>query len=130
MKNLKIEAIEDEFYIPSVDFNADTGVCEIAGESYIEQTQDFYEPLLDWLHEFMQTEKKKLTFNLKLAYYNTSTSKKILEILELCKRHELKGYEIEFNWFFDGEDLDIEEDIEDFKQISGLNIAMIDDNKL
>ncbi len=128
MRNLKIEAVEDEFYIPSVDFDATTGICELSGESYIEQTDEFYEPLLDWLREYMSLPGKSITFNLRLAYYNTSTSKKLLDILQLLKLHQQKGFKVTFNWFFDTEDVDIEEDIDDFREITGLNINMIDNS--
>ena len=44
MENFQIEG---ENYIPSVNFNADSGVLEISGESYHEYTIEFYQPIFE-----------------------------------------------------------------------------------
>ena len=38
MENILIEGKHGVNFIPTVDFNADTGICELAGESYLEDT--------------------------------------------------------------------------------------------
>ena len=58
MENIDIKGFKDDFFIPTVNFNAETGVCEIAGESYLEETVEFYAPLIKWLEEYISTTKK------------------------------------------------------------------------
>ena len=125
MQSLKIRGIQDEFYIPEVNFDADTGKCEISGESYLEETSEFYEPLIEWLNDYMTKIKKPIEFNFKLSYYNTSSSKKILDILRALKDYEKSGQQVIVNWFFEENDIDTIEDIEDFMMITGLKINLI-----
>ncbi len=47
MENLYIQGELGSYYIPSVDFNAETGVCTLSGKSYLEDTTQFYLSLLE-----------------------------------------------------------------------------------
>ena len=51
MEKLIIKGAHDVFFIPAVDFDPETGICEIGGESYLEDTAKCYAPILDWLNE-------------------------------------------------------------------------------
>ena len=109
---------------PEVKFDADTGVCEITGESYMESTNTFYLPLINWLEEFMNQKGEKVTLNIKLVYFNTSATKCLLDILELLKKYQDEGGEVEINWFFDKEDPDMVHEVEDFEIESGIDINL------
>ena len=66
-----------------------------------------------------------VTFDINLSYYNTSSSKHILEILYILKDFETQGGSVTVNWYYSEEDADIEEEIEDFEIESGLKINLI-----
>ena len=128
MRNIHIEGSHGTYYIPSVDFNADTGICEISGESYLEEPREFYMPLLEWINEYFTEIKKPLTFNFKLTYFNTSSSKYIVELLSLLKKFQDKGFQITVNWYYDNKSENAEEEIEeveDFMLETGLKINLI-----
>ena len=124
MRNIRIDALEDEFYRPIVNFNAETGVCVVEGESYLEETDDFYAPLVKWLKTYIEDINKPIIFNVKLTYYNTSSSKKILEILKVLKQYIQQGGDVTINWFYEENDTDIIEDAEDFMLITGLKFNL------
>ena len=124
MENFEIIAKPGSHFKPSVKLVADTGECEIDGESYIEETAQFYQPIYDWLVEYMKT-KKPLLFNFKLSYVNTSSSKHILFILRLLKQYSEDGNNVITNWFIEKGDMDTEEDVEDYMIITGLKIKII-----
>ncbi len=128
MNNVFIKGYHGSYYIPNINFNAEDGICEISGESYLEDTLAFYMPLIKWLEEFLKTEQKKLTFNFKLQYYNTSSSKCIVDMLALFKQYKDKGREIDVNWFYNADSEDAEEEIEeveDFILETGLKINLV-----
>ncbi len=125
MENIHIGGSHDVFFVPSVDFNAETGVCEISGESYLEETVDFYAPLIQWLEDYMDNVKKPIIFNFKLTYFNTSSSRSILDILNVLKAYEDEGNKIEVNWYYDADDTDMEEEVEDFMLESEVEINLI-----
>jgi hypothetical protein len=130
MQNLIIKTNEDEFYKPEVNFDSENGICTIAGESYIEEIHEFYNPLIDWLRQYTADNNNSLIFNFKLTYYNTSSSKKIIEILKILKNFKTGGGKLTINWFYHEKDTDIIEDAEDFMLISGLqfNLIQIENN--
>lgn len=123
MENLEIKGSHDVFFIPSVNFNAETGYCEIAGESYLEETVKFYTPLIDWLKTYTETGKA-LTMDIKLTYFNTSSSRSILDILNLLKSYLDDGHDVNVTWFYNEEDEDMREEIEDYILETDLPINM------
>ncbi len=130
MKNIHIEGSSDVYFIPTVDFNYETGVCLISGESYLEDTIEFYEPLLNWMKQYITEIRKPIVFDIKLTYYNTSSSRSILDILDLLKMYEEEGGNVTVNWHYDEEEQsDIEEEVEDYMIESDLHINLIPVNK-
>jgi hypothetical protein len=125
MEDLVIKGEHGNFFIPDIKFVASTGVLEIAGESYLEDTAKFYAPVIDWIREFIQKSKKKLTFNIRLIYFNTSSSRSILDILYLVKEYEKKGFPVEVNWYHKGKDPEIVEEVEDYMLDTDLKINLI-----
>lgn len=125
MENLEIEGSHKNFFVPTVSFNAKTGICEISGESFLEDTVEFYRPLIDWIEEYINVVQGPLALIIKLTYFNTSTSRSILDILNLLRDYEEAGGEIVVNWHYDENDIDMEEDIDDYIIDTGLEINKI-----
>jgi len=121
MNNINFERNPSAPYYPGIKFNAETGVCEIEGESYMEEAYKFYLPLINWVKEFTENEKRKLYFNVKLMYFNTSTSKCLLDIFELLKKYAAEGGQVEVTWYYDPDDPDMIDEIKDFERESELN---------
>ena len=121
MENLYLNVHPELVYYPIVDFNAQTGVLEISGESYMEETYKFYEPVFEWLNKFAN-ENHAIIFNIKLTYLNTSSSRFILEFLEVLKTAKESGKEVVVNWFYKKSDPDMIFEIKDFIEETGLDI--------
>ena len=126
MKSLVINAESDSPYYPEVFFNVETGVCEISGESYMEEAYKFYLPLINWIKEFVLNEKRPLILNFKLIYFNTSSSRLILDTLDILKKFRDEGQEVSVNWYFDPDDPDVKDEVEDFEIESGMDIKLIE----
>lgn len=125
MENLILKEVPDAPFYPSVNFDVDKGVCELAGESYMEETFKFYSPILDWLKKYKDEGKPSLEFNFKLTYFNTSSSRLILDILDILREFKEAGKQLTINWYYDKQDPDMEDEVEDFMIESGLEIEMI-----
>ena len=131
MRNIEINgySLLDNEHVPGVNFNAETGICEIYGDSFPEHSVEFYQPLLEWLKEYIRSVKKPITFNFKLKYYNTSSSKRIFEILCILSEYEKKGGKVVVNWYFDEDDAERLIEVEDLMTASQQQINIIIDNK-
>ncbi|NJO02775.1 MAG: DUF1987 domain-containing protein [Bacteroidia bacterium] len=123
MENLYIEGSD---YIPEVDFNAETGVLNISGESYHEYTLEFFEPIFDWLKRFTSDEGRKITLNFRMSYFNTSSSRRFLEIMNLLEDYHFnKSGEVEVNWYYEKTDLDMLESGEEYAEDVKLEFNLI-----
>lgn len=124
MENIFIEGSE-VYFTPEVKFDFASGLCEIAGESYLEETYAFYDPLYKWLKEYINSTKRPLKFNIKLRYMNTSSSKCILVMLKILKTYTDEGGVVTVNWFIDKEDDDMQEEVEDILRETEMPITSI-----
>jgi hypothetical protein len=125
MENLIIEASHEDFFIPRVHFDAKTGILEISGESYLEDTVQFYAPILDWLKHYTESVKTPISLNIRLTYFNTSSSRSILDMLNIIKDYRDAGGDVIITWYYNGEDIEIEEEVEDFIIDTGLDINLV-----
>jgi hypothetical protein len=130
MENLIINGNYELFDVPKVHFNAETGVCEIEGESYLEKTAEFYDGLLAWLDQYMMEVKGAIKFSFKLTYFNTSSSKRILYIMLKLKDYNDKGGKVTANWHLNPNDIEMEEAVEDFISIAKLEINLIPNTEM
>lgn len=125
MENLIIEGVKSTYFTPQVSFDAETGECSISGESYLEDTWDFYRPILGWLKQYAEEIKKPINFTFNLTYYNTSSSKCFLDIVKQLKEYKEQGGDVTINWYHPEDDDDIREEAEDYKNFLGIDINII-----
>ena len=109
---------------PSVNFNAQTGVCKISGESHHQNDRDFYLPLVQWIRNYAQTGRP-LEFNFKLIYFSTASSKQIQLLIETLKQYEQNGGKVTVNWYYPEDDDEILEEAEDYIHTTGLEMNLI-----
>jgi hypothetical protein len=123
MQNLFIEAYD---YVPYVDFQAETGELTIGGESYHEYTLEFFEPIFEWLKEYTQEPNKTITLNFKMSYFNTSSSRRFLEIMNILQAYHFNNSgNVVINWYYEKNDLDMLESGEEYAEDIQLEFNLI-----
>ncbi len=127
MENLEIEGQLSTFFIPSVNFSAVTGFCEISGESYLEDSFLFYDKLITWIHRYFAEQGKKMEMNIKLTYFNTSSSRAILDLLRVLRIYQSQvGLSVTVNWYYPDPDYDeMKVEAEDYIEETGLEMNLI-----
>lgn len=111
---------------PSVKFNADQGIIEIKGRSIPENSIEFYKPLVDWLEEYKKSPLEKTVVNIQLEYFNTSSSKCILDVFKKLETIHKAKNEVEINWYYEEDDEDMLEAGEDYESIIRIPFKMIE----
>ncbi|GAB4332064.1 MAG: DUF1987 domain-containing protein [Flammeovirgaceae bacterium] len=123
MTNLYIEARE---FIPEIDFQADTGLLKISGDSYHEYTHEFFDPIFAWIDEYTKTEGRNITLNFKMNYFNTASSKCFFDIIEMLQQYQESGKgNVVINWYYQEDDEDMLETGQDYILDSGYPINLI-----
>lgn len=122
MKTVLIEATEDT---PKIVLDPTEGIYEISGRSLPEDVITFFKPVQEWLDELRENPIEGLNFSFKLEYFNTASSKIILDILMKLEEIYPDGEGIQVNWYFMELDEDMEEAGEEYSELVDLPIEMI-----
>jgi hypothetical protein len=119
-------SIEGTAKTPTVEFNAEQGVVEIKGRSIPENSIEFYKPLVDWLDSYAASPKENTEVNIQLEYFNTSSSKCILDVFKKLEVIHKDGHQVTINWYFEEDDEDMLEAGEDYQSIIKIPFKMIE----
>jgi len=114
MEVIKIIGTDDT---PSVTMDVANEIFEVSGRSLPEDVASFYEPILDWLDRYSEVATGKTVFNFKLVYFNTASSKMLLDILLKLEEMYESGKEVLVRWHFPEDDEDMEEAGEEYADI-------------
>ncbi len=114
MEHLQLEATPTSAY---VDFNPTTGRIEMKGRSVPENPLEFFNPLTNWLETYHKEVAQPLSFDVKLEYFNTSSSKCLLDVFKKILLMHRSGIETEITWWCEEFDDDMVEAGEDYKEM-------------
>jgi hypothetical protein len=118
--------VEGTAKTPSIRFDGDHGLIEIKGRSIPENSIEFYKPLIDWLDKYSQSPKQVTKVNIQLEYFNTSSSKCILDVFKKLETIHKSNYEVVINWYYEEDDEDMLEAGEDYESIIRIPFKMIE----
>ena len=110
---------------PAIDFNPESGILSLQGKSTPEDPRIFYKPLVEWCEEYAANAAAKTRMEIFLEYFDTSSSKGILDMIKRLKFIRDRNKEIEVIWYYESGDSDVLEVAECFKHITGLPFRMI-----
>lgn len=110
---------------PQVVFDKEDGKFEISGKSLPEDVISFYQPLLDWLEEYKSSPLDKTEFDLKLIYFNTASSKLLLDILLVLEEIKEEGKDVLVRWHSLSNDEDMQEAGEEYADMVELDFEYL-----
>ncbi|GAB4138740.1 MAG: DUF1987 domain-containing protein [Bacteroidia bacterium] len=111
---------------PTISFDMSTGHLEIKGRSIPENSIEFYKPLVEHLERYAQKPNSNTTVNIQLEYFNTSSSKCILDVFKKLETIQKNGSTIVINWYYEQDDEDMLEAGEDYQAIINVPFKMIE----
>ncbi|NOZ48021.1 MAG: DUF1987 domain-containing protein [Chlorobi bacterium] len=122
---MPILEIEAELEIPYIYCNAEKGIIEIKGKSTYEDPIEIYQSLLDWLDEYAKTPHKHTDVNIHLEYFNTSSSKCLLDAFKILELIHQDKASVVINWFYKSDDDDLEEAGMDYSDLIKIPVKLI-----
>jgi len=111
MDNLKIKPTKDTL---GVDFQTDSGILSFFGKSYPENAFDFFDPIFNWLTQYLKETQIPIVLKLSIDYLNTSSLKCIIDMLEIFEQYYQAGGKIKVQWYYAEGDISTRETGEDF----------------
>jgi len=110
---------------PEINFDLFKGVLEITGPSTPENSIEFYQPLIDALDKYSASAQPDTTVNMRLEYFNTSSSKCILFVFQKLEKIHKSGSSVTINWYCEGDDQDMIEACQDYEATINVPFKMI-----
>lgn len=123
MENLVIEGTPKT---PTIKFNPEEGKLLIQGRSIPENSIEFYKPLVDALESYTPAAKPNTHVDIILEYFNTSSSKCILDVFKKLEKINLEKEGVVINWHYEEDDEDMLEAGEDYQAIINIPFKMIE----
>ncbi len=111
---------------PTVILDFESGLLELKGRSIPEDSIDFYAPIIESVNKYVLAPQAKTTVNIQLEYFNTSSSKCILDLFKSLENISKADKEIIINWHYESDDEDMQEVGKDYQSIIKIPFKMIE----
>ena len=120
----------EKFYLTGTDISPEisleqNGNLIIKGTSIPENSEEVYRPVLLWLRNYAPNPAPTTNLEVQLDYFNTSSSKFLLEILRIIKQIQDSQNPVLIKWCYYSDDPDMMESGQDFMDILELQMEMI-----
>lgn len=109
---------------PEVKLDKENGKMEFSGRSLPENVKEFYNPIIEWIDDYLKEPESSTRVIFNFEYFNTASSKMILDIIE--KLSELNNNsDLKVDWYYIEEDDDMLEAGEDYSDITEIPFNFI-----
>ncbi|MDQ3394581.1 MAG: DUF1987 domain-containing protein [Bacteroidota bacterium] len=112
--------IEPTLKTPAIHFDNATGTCTLKGMSCAEYAKEFYNPVNQWIDVYSKDPKPETTVNIQFKYFNTSSAKCILGLLQKFNVLRTLGKKVTINWYHEKNDEQMIQDGENYSEILNL----------
>lgn len=112
MENLNISQTAST---PLISFDPESNTLRMVGESYPENSFDFYAPVISWLTASLQ-QLSELTLDITITYMNSSSTKCTLDLMDIMEEAYCRGVKVVIVWRYDRENPRSYELAEDFRE--------------
>jgi hypothetical protein len=117
-------SIEGTQKTPTINFDPNKGELEVYGNSIPENSVDFYKPIIAALEEYMLAPQPTTNVTFNMRYFNTSSSKRILDVFKKLETLNRNGSPVTVNWVYEDDDDDMLEAGEDYQAIIKVPFVM------
>lgn len=114
---------------PQIDLNHLTGDIIFCGKSIPENAAKIYEPVLNWVKEYIQEARPITNLRLNLEYYNTASTIWFTKIVKTLTHIKESDYVIIFHLYLSIEDFNEIDDYDDIKD-AFLPVSNIDSSNI
>ena len=122
---MKLYTVEATDFSPEVVLDPKNNIFEVSGISRPENANEFYEPIVIWLDEYVKNPNKHTEFKFRFDYFNTSSLKFFLMILSKCKEITESDSTLSIKWFHDVEDESMLEAGKSLEELSELKFDFV-----
>lgn len=102
---------------PSIDTDFLHGCLNMHGDSYPENSFEFFTEIIQWVEDFLKQQTiRPLQLNLGLVYMNTSSVRAMMDIFDLLESAHAEGRPVRVEWRYDPQNTRVSELAEEFRE--------------
>jgi SiaC family regulatory phosphoprotein len=113
MKELKNMFVEQTDKTPLIDLNSLSGELILSGKSIPINAPRIFEPIIDWVNEYVKNPRQTTNLRLNLEYFNTASSIWLAKIVKALSSINKPECVLILHIYFPIEDFDDIDDIKD-----------------
>ncbi len=113
---------------PAVHFDPVNHRLTIKGESYPENSFEFFQPVLEWVETYLERLPSgvRALVSLEITYFNSSSSKVLLDLLDTLDEAAAGGKQITVEWRYqEGNDMASEYGEEFKEDLKAVEFVMV-----
>ncbi len=111
---------------PAIHLDKVAGKFEFTGKSLPEDVSTFYAPVFSWISDYSENALPESNFIFKMTYFNTASSKIILDILMRLEDMHNDGKKVSVEWHYEEDDEDMQEAGEEYSEIVEIPFKFIE----
>ena len=116
---------EPEGLLPGIILDKESEKFQIFGKSCPFNGFEFFEPIFEWLDEYIKNPLKNTVLDLNLSYFNTVSAKFLLRIMNKLDTLSDFGHNVKIRWYYEEGDDDMLEEGEEFESILNADFELI-----
>ncbi len=117
MEDFQSLIIEETPKTPQIELNTLTGDFIFSGRSIPENAAKVYEPILNWVSEYIQHARPTTNLRLNMEYFNTSSSLWLAKILKVLVRISDPDYVLIIHLYLPLDEFEEMKEFEDIKDV-------------
>ena len=120
-----LDTIPQTVSTPLINFNPAERKLLISGESYPENSFEFYTPIIHWVKESLAAANG-FTLDINVSYMNSSSTKCMLDLLDLLEDAHQRDVMVSVIWRYDRENPRSLDLAEEFKEEVTLPFSIVE----
>ncbi len=113
---MEILSIKGTSQYPEVLLDKRVGKLEFSGNSLPEDAKGFFEPIMDWIDNYIESPCDDTTVSFKMAYYNTPSSKIFFQIIKKFEPIHPAKSKVKIIWNYPEDDPDMKDAGSDYAE--------------
>jgi len=118
INNTEVVEISGTSDSPKVVFDYNSGKFSFSGRSLPQNPKEFYNPLLKWISAYSKQPHKETHLVFNMEYFNTASSKMILEVIEAFKQSENAASKLKIDWHYFEDDEEMYDTGKEFSEMT------------
>ena len=110
---------------PEVVLDKEANEFKFEGKSLPEDVREFYNPIHQWIDDYAKDPNDNTVVEFNLEYFNSASSKQILDVLERFAVLAENNKSISIKWYFAEDDEDMEDAGDSYADIVNVPFELI-----